>query len=232
MKQSVNYRDPGSPGSLRRFTPKSGPQDLDPLICTKSTSVEAKRGQRKDGKSDQSRKEIKCCNEAEVKIIFSGFECDIEQDIGQGSGGDNEYGDVTHHLKAACSFMKAGDRFGGTADEFGYYAETVKFEPSLSQDAAKISPIPSGVKQTIKRMYGAGVTRPKEIMEVLVEDGVTEEGSFTMKQLYNYLGEMKKKMTREEAKAKRRALISVLVLSDMRSEAARSKLNAKSPGTM
>ena len=183
---------------------------------------------------DQCRKESKYCNEAEkVKIIFSGFECDIEQDIGQDSGGDNDYGDVVHHLKAACSFMKAGDKSLQGTDEFSYYAETVKFEHSLTQDAAKISPIPLGVKQAIKRMYGAGVTRPKEIMEVLVEDGVTEEGSFTMKQLYNYLGEMKKKMTREEAKAKRRALISGLVLSsDVRPKVAGSKLKAKSLGTM
>ena len=56
------------------------------------------------------------------------------------------------------------------------------------------SPIPPDVKDAIKSKYTAGVTKPQDIMRSLLESGVTEEGSFTMDQLYNYLKNMKKQM--------------------------------------
>ena len=49
------------------------------------------------------------------------------------------------------------------------------------------SSIPPDVKVAIKAMYVAGVTKPREIMKSLVEEGVTEEGSFKIGNLYNFL---------------------------------------------
>ena len=43
------------------------------------------------------------------------------------------------------------------------------------------------MKVAIKAMYAAGVTKPREIMKSLVEEGVAEEGSFKIGNLYNFL---------------------------------------------
>ena len=56
------------------------------------------------------------------------------------------------------------------------------------------APIPLDVKVAIKSIYAAGVTKPREIMKSLVEEGVAEEGSFHIDQLYNYLKNMRKQM--------------------------------------
>ena len=50
------------------------------------------------------------------------------------------------------------------------------------------------MKEAIKSMYIAGVTKPQEIMKSLVKDGVMEEGSFPIEKLYNHLKKMKIKM--------------------------------------
>ena len=50
------------------------------------------------------------------------------------------------------------------------------------------------MKVAIKSIYAAGVTKPREIMKSLVEEGVAEEGSFHIDQLYNYLKNMRKQM--------------------------------------
>ena len=54
--------------------------------------------------------------------------------------------------------------------------------------------IPHDVKEAIKSIYLAGVTRPHEIMMSLVEDEIMEEGSFPINMLYNYLKNMKIQM--------------------------------------
>ena len=47
--------------------------------------------------------------------------------------------------------------------------------------------LPPHVKEAIKLKYEAGVTKPREIMKSLVEEGVAEEGSFKIGNLYNFL---------------------------------------------
>ena len=55
--------------------------------------------------------------------------------------------------------------------------------------------LPPHVKQAIKSKYEEGVTRPREIINSLVDDGVMEEGSFPMNKLYNHIKKMKEKMS-------------------------------------
>ena len=54
--------------------------------------------------------------------------------------------------------------------------------------------IPPDVKEAIKSMYIAGMTKPRQIMKSLVEDGFMEEGSFPIEKLRNHLKKMKIKM--------------------------------------
>ena len=50
------------------------------------------------------------------------------------------------------------------------------------------------MKEAIKARYEAGVTKPREIMKSLVDDGVIEEGTFPKSKLHNHLQKLKMKM--------------------------------------
>ena len=112
--------------------------------------------------------------------ILPGFQCDSEQDSEDGVG---------YHIEAAYGHIKAGDSLLGEAGE-AYMQERDGADSLIFKN----SPIPHDVKDAIKSMYAAGVTKPQKIMKSLVEDGVMEEGGFPIDKLYNYLKKMKIKM--------------------------------------
>ena len=73
---------------------------------------------------------------------------------------------------------------------YGYNEAEDRMRPKFSKPMA----LPPHVKEAIKLKYEAGVTKPREIMKSLVDDGVAEEGSFPKSKLNNHLQKMKIKM--------------------------------------
>ena len=66
------------------------------------------------------------------------------------------------------------------------------------------------MKEAIKSKYEAGVTRPKEIINSLVKDGIMEHDSFPMNKFYNHIKEMKRKMSGKRRKRRSKLAIGGL----------------------
>ena len=70
--------------------------------------------------------------------------------------------------------------------------------------------LPPHVKEAIKSKYEAGVTRPKEIINSLIKDGIMEHDSFPMNKFYNHIKEMKRKMSGKRRKRRLKLAIGGL----------------------
>ena len=118
---------------------------------------------------------MQCPNQVSLRIccctdpFLSGFECDNEQDRVDGLNS------VDFTIESVSGYSQTEDRTFTGVNPLKY-------------------PISPDVKEAIKSMYTAGVTKPMDIWNSLSESGVTDEGGFKINQLYNYLKNMKKQM--------------------------------------